>query len=230
MYKHYKTIKFNRGYSEQLRCSRGLQTSARLLLEPAQSWLADYSRLQHIFPNNHNGSDCWRKQPIPVRLNFHWLLSENFSISWIGTNVYHPIYPLCNTFGVSWIEQMLLHETWWCRLTCDGFSAGLTLLSIQVTKTLEAVRAVVPGGEVLTCELCRTVGAHETLLMPRLIPIRHATFGQGLKTQVTIYQTWMIFRIIQAPRVPISSECFYYSLQNPLTFLQRVHRGANLSS
>lgn len=37
----------------------------------------------------------------------------------------------------------------------------------------------------LTCQLCLTVGAHETLLMPWLVPIGHTTFSQGLKiTQV----------------------------------------------
>lgn len=83
------------------------------------------------------------------------------------------------------------------RRTCDWFSAGLTLLSVQVTKALEAVRAVVSGGEVLPRELCRTVGAHKTLLMPRLIPIGHATFGQGLKTQVVIYPTRVIITTFQ---------------------------------
>lgn len=79
--------------------------------------------------------------------------------------------------------ETLLRKTRQRHLTCDGFGAGLTLLSIQVAKTLEAVRAVVSGGEMLTCELCLTAGAHKTLLMPRLIPIGHATFRQGLKTQ-----------------------------------------------
>lgn len=66
--------------------------------------------------------------------------------------------------------------------TCDGFVAGLTLLGVQVAKTLEAVRAVVSGGEVLTGQLRLTVGAHETLFMPRLVPIGHSTFSQGLFT------------------------------------------------
>lgn len=33
----------------------------------------------------------------------------------------------------------------------------------------------------LTRQLRLTAGAHKTLLMPRLVPISHATFGQGLK-------------------------------------------------
>lgn len=45
----------------------------------------------------------------------------------------------------------------------------------------------------LTCELGLTVGAHKTLLMPWLIPIGHATFRQGLKTQVKIYRNEMFF-------------------------------------
>lgn len=39
----------------------------------------------------------------------------------------------------------------------------------------------------LTCELRLTAGAHKTLLMPRLIPVGHTTFGQGLKTQAIIH-------------------------------------------
>lgn len=33
----------------------------------------------------------------------------------------------------------------------------------------------------LTRQLRLTAGAHKTLLMPRLVPIGHATFSQGLK-------------------------------------------------
>lgn len=34
----------------------------------------------------------------------------------------------------------------------------------------------------LTGKLCLTAGAHETLLMPRLVPVGHTTFSQGLFT------------------------------------------------
>lgn len=66
--------------------------------------------------------------------------------------------------------------------TCDWFAAGLALLGIQAAKALEAVRALVSGGEVLTRQLCLAAGAHETLLMPRLVPVGHTTFSQGLFT------------------------------------------------
>ena len=69
---------------------------------------------------------------------------------------------------------------WW-GLACDGFAAGLTLLGVQAAEALEAVRAVVSGGEVLTRQLRLTAGAHETLLMPRLVPVSHAPFSQGLE-------------------------------------------------
>lgn len=68
-------------------------------------------------------------------------------------------------------------------LACNWFGAGLALLGIQAAKALEAVRAVVSGGEVLTCQLCLTVSAHKTLLVPRLVPVGHAAFSQGLKTK-----------------------------------------------
>lgn len=66
--------------------------------------------------------------------------------------------------------------------TCDWFAAGFALLGIQAAKALETVRAIVSGGEMLTCQLCLAVGAHEALLMPRLVPVGHATFGQRLFT------------------------------------------------
>lgn len=57
----------------------------------------------------------------------------------------------------------------------------------------------------LTCELCLTAGAHKALLMPRLIPIGHATFRQGLKTQVIINKLgdFFFFRISQGNYVGI---------------------------
>jgi len=79
------------------------------------------------------------------------------------------------------LEQYCLQ---WCNLACDWFAAGLTLLGIKAAKALEAVRAVVSGGEVLTRQLCLTAGAHKTLLMPWLIPIGHTTFSQSLKRKV----------------------------------------------
>lgn len=66
-------------------------------------------------------------------------------------------------------------------LACDWFGAGLALLGIQAAKALEAVGAVVAGGEVLTGQLYFTVGAHEALPVPRLIPVGHAPLGQGLR-------------------------------------------------
>lgn len=69
------------------------------------------------------------------------------------------------------------------NLACDWFGAGLALLGVQAAKALEAVRAVVSGGEVLTGQLCLTVSAHKTLLVPRLVPIGHTAFSQGLETK-----------------------------------------------
>lgn len=68
-----------------------------------------------------------------------------------------------------------------CGLACDWFGAGLTLLGVQAAEALEAVRAVVSGGEVLTRQLRFTVGAHKTLPVPRLVPVGHTAFGQGLR-------------------------------------------------
>lgn len=68
-------------------------------------------------------------------------------------------------------------------LTCDWFGAGLALLGVQAAEALEAVRAVVPGGEVLTRQLHFTVGAHKALPVPRLVPIGHAPFGQSLRAR-----------------------------------------------
>lgn len=70
-----------------------------------------------------------------------------------------------------------------CELACDWFAAGLTLLGVQVAKALKAIRAVIPGGEVLTRQLCLTAGAHKTLLVPWLLSIGYATFSQSLKSE-----------------------------------------------
>lgn len=78
-----------------------------------------------------------------------------------------------------------------CELACDWFAAGLTLLGVQVAKALEAIRAVVSGGEVLTRQLCLTVGAHETLFMPRLLSIGYATFSQSLNNEQQIRQRYI---------------------------------------
>lgn len=68
-------------------------------------------------------------------------------------------------------------------LACDWFGAGLALLGVQAAEALEAVGAVVPGGEVLTRQLHFTVGAHKALPVPRLVPIGHAPLGQGLRVR-----------------------------------------------
>lgn len=66
--------------------------------------------------------------------------------------------------------------------TCDGLGAGLALLGVQAAEALEAVGAFVSGGEVLSGQLRLTARAHETLLMPRLVPVGHPSFSQGLFT------------------------------------------------
>lgn len=68
-------------------------------------------------------------------------------------------------------------------LACDWFGAGLAFLGVQAAEALEAVGAVVPGGEVLTGQLHFTVGANEALPVPRLVPIGHAPLGQGLRVE-----------------------------------------------
>ena len=62
--------------------------------------------------------------------------------------------------------------------TCDGFTAGFTLLGVEAAKTHQAVGAVVSGGEVLPGELNITPSAYKTLLMPRLVPIGHPTLAR----------------------------------------------------
>lgn len=66
-------------------------------------------------------------------------------------------------------------------LACDGFAAGLALLGVEASEALEAVGAVVARGEVLAGQLRFTAAAHKALLVPRLVPVGHAAFGQGLK-------------------------------------------------
>lgn len=65
---------------------------------------------------------------------------------------------------------------------CDGLGAGLTLLGVQAPEALEAVGAFVSGGEVLPGQLRLTARTHKTLLMPRLVPVGHSSFGQSLFT------------------------------------------------
>lgn len=66
--------------------------------------------------------------------------------------------------------------------TCDGLGAGLTLLGVQAAEAFEAVGALFSRGEVLSSQLCLAACANKTFLMPRLVPIGHSSFSQGLFT------------------------------------------------
>lgn len=67
--------------------------------------------------------------------------------------------------------------------TADGRGAGGTFLGEQVAEAVEAVGEVVPGGEALAGQLHFAADADEALLVPGLVPVAHATSGNGLKRE-----------------------------------------------
>lgn len=84
--------------------------------------------------------------------------------------------------GVGWscpgLQKHLITRA--LLLTCDGLCAGTALLGIEVPEALDAVRVVILGGELLAGQGCLAARADKTLLMPRLVPVRHSSLGQGL--------------------------------------------------
>lgn len=65
-------------------------------------------------------------------------------------------------------------------LTADGAAAGNALLGKQLAEAAEAVDKVVPGREALAGQLGLAAGADEALLVPGLLPVVHASCGDGL--------------------------------------------------
>lgn len=66
--------------------------------------------------------------------------------------------------------------------TTYGGGAGGTLLGIQVAEAVKAVGKVIPRGEALARQLLFTASAQKTVLMPRLVMVRHTAGGDGLQT------------------------------------------------
>lgn len=65
--------------------------------------------------------------------------------------------------------------------TTDWRSAGRTLLGIQVTETVETVGKVITRCKALARELLLAAGAQETVLVPWLVMVGHASSGDGLE-------------------------------------------------
>lgn len=64
--------------------------------------------------------------------------------------------------------------------TTDWGGAGGTFLGIQVAEAVEAVGKVITRGEALARQLLLTASAQETVLVPRLVMVRHTASGDGL--------------------------------------------------
>lgn len=66
-------------------------------------------------------------------------------------------------------------------VTADCTGARSTFLGKQVTEAVEAVDKVIPRREPLASQLALAANADKAFLVPGLVPVIHATCGDGLR-------------------------------------------------
>jgi len=64
--------------------------------------------------------------------------------------------------------------------TCDGFAASCASLAEQFSEAVGTVRFVIATRESLTCQRLLAMSAGETLSVPRIIPVGHASLSDHL--------------------------------------------------
>lgn len=67
-------------------------------------------------------------------------------------------------------------------LTCDGRVAAGTLLGVQAAEALDAVRSLALRGEGLAGQRSLAARAQETVFVPHLVLVGHASFSQCLQS------------------------------------------------